>query len=134
MEPLGPWGGGQALSGWSSFCFCAAGTIPIFRAVTAATFKTEIAEAMRNYDKYVVCLEKTGEDVERALQSLVEKAIKAFENRATGLRHGIALDRQVTVILSQTDGERPLCGIYFNLSSPYHRQKSSKVPKAPEEA
>lgn len=89
---------------------------------------------MRNYDKYVVCLEKTGEDVERALQSLVEKAIKAFENRATGLRHGIALDRQVTVILSQTDGERPLCGIYFNLSSPYHRQKSSKVPKAPEEA
>jgi hypothetical protein len=101
--------------------------------VTAATFKTEIAEATRNYDKYVVCLEKTGEDVERSLQSLVEKAIKAFENRGPGLRHGIALDRQVTVILSQTEGERPLCGIYFNLSSPYHRQKSAKVPKAPEE-
>jgi hypothetical protein len=37
------------------------------------------------------------------------------------LRHGIALDKQVTVILSQGDGPRPLCGIYFNLHSPYQR-------------
>jgi hypothetical protein len=35
------------------------------------------------------------------------------------MRHGIALDREVTVILSQSDDERPLCGIYFNLHSPY---------------
>jgi hypothetical protein len=34
------------------------------------------------------------------------------------LRHGIALDKQVTIILSQTDNDRPLCGIYFNLHSP----------------
>jgi hypothetical protein len=102
--------------------------------VTAEMFKGEIAEAMRAFDKYVVCLEKPPEDLERSLQSLVEKAIKAFESRGAGLRHGIALDRQVTVILSQTEGERPLCGIYFNLSSPYHRQRSSKVSKTREEA
>lgn len=95
--------------------------------MTTETFKPEIAEAMRNYDRYVVCLEKTPEDLEKALQSLVEKAIRAFANRGEGLRHGIALDRQVTVILSQSDEARPLCGIYFNLSSPYHRQKPAKV-------
>lgn len=102
--------------------------------MTAETFKGEIAEAMRTFDKFVVCLEKPPEELERSLQSLVEKAIKAFESRGPGLRHGIALDRQVTVILSQTEGDRPLCGIYFNLSSPYHRQRSSKAPKTREEA
>lgn len=103
--------------------------------VTADTFKTEIAEALRTYDRFVVCLEKTPDELERSLQSLVEKAIRAFEGRGAGLRHGIALDRQVTVILSQTEGERPLCGIYFNLSSPYHRQRPSKASsKTREEA
>ena len=101
--------------------------------VTADSFKSEISEAMRTFDKYVVCLEKTPDELERSLQSLVEKAIKAFENRGAGLRHGIALDRQITVILSQSEGDRPLCGIYFNLSSPYHRQKSGKVSKTREE-
>lgn len=101
--------------------------------VTSDTFKAEIAEAMRTFDKYVVCLEKTPDELERSLQSLVEKAIKAFENRGAGLRHGIALDRQITVILSQAEGDRPLCGIYFNLSSPYHRQKSGKVTRTREE-
>ena len=90
--------------------------------MTVETFKTEIAEALKTFDKYVVCLEKTPEDLDRALKSLVEKAIKAFESRAPGLRHGIALDQQVTIILSLADGERPLCGIYFNLSSPYNRR------------
>jgi hypothetical protein len=102
--------------------------------VTVETFKAEIAEAVRTFDKFVVCLEKTPEDLEKSLQSLVEKAIKAYENRAPGLRHGIALDRQVTVILSQSDSERPLCGIYFNLSSPYHRSKAPKAAKQTEGA
>jgi len=103
--------------------------------VTVETFKAEIAEALRNYDRYVVCLEKTPDDLERSLQSLMEKAIRAFEGRGAGLRHGIALDGKVTVILSQTEGDRPLCGIYFNLSSPYYRQRSSKSsPKTREEA
>ncbi len=102
--------------------------------MNAETFKGEIAEAMRAFDKFVVCLEKPPEELERSLQSLVEKAIKAYDSRGPGLRHGIALDRQVTVILSQTEGERPLCGIYFNLSSPYHRQRSSRPSKTREEA
>lgn len=102
--------------------------------MTVETFKTEIAEAVRGFDKFVVCLEKTPEELEKSLQSLVEKAIKAYENRAPGLRHGIALDRQVTVILSQSDSERPLCGIYFNLSSPYHRAKTPRAAKQTEGA
>lgn len=101
--------------------------------MTAETFKAEITEAMRAYDRYVVCLEKTPDEMEKALQSLVDKAIKAFESRGPGLRHGIALDRQITVILSQTENERPLCGIYFNLASPYHRQRSPKSSRTREE-
>ncbi|MCD6052605.1 MAG: hypothetical protein K0Q55_4023 [Verrucomicrobia bacterium] len=97
--------------------------------LTVETFKREIAEALRNYDKYIICIDKTPEDCEASLKSLMDKAVKAYINRAPGLRHGIALDKQVTIILSQTDEERPLCGIYFNLSSPYHK-KVAKVGKA----
>ncbi len=96
--------------------------------LTVETFKREIAEALRNYDKYIICIDKTPEDCESSLKSLMDKAVKAYINRAPGLRHGIALDKQVTIILSQTDEERPLCGIYFNLSSPYHK-KVAKVTK-----
>jgi hypothetical protein len=85
------------------------------------SFKAEIGEAMENYDRYVVCLQKTPDEFEAALNSLVQKAIKAYENRTVGLRHGIALDKDVTVILSQGDEARPLCGIYFNLYSPYRK-------------
>ena len=59
----------------------------------------------------------------------MEKAIKAYQNRGPNLRHGIALDKQVTIILSQTETERPLCGIYFNLSSPYQKKSAPKQPK-----
>jgi hypothetical protein len=97
------------------------------REVTADTFKTEIAEAMKAYEKYVICIDKTPEEFLTSLTSLLNKAIKAYESRGPQLRHGIALDRQVTVILSQNDTTRPLCGIYFNLHSPY--QKSS-LPKS----
>lgn len=97
--------------------------------MTVDTFKREISEAVKKYDKYVVCLEKTPDDFETSLNSLLQKAIKAFECRGAGMRHGIALDREVTVMLSQSDTERPLCGIYFNLSSPYHtRAKTAKKP------
>ena len=76
-----------------------------------------------------MCLEKTPEDFELALVSLMAKAIKAYENRGAGLRHGIALDNQVTIILSQGDDERPLCGIYFNLHSPYQKSALTKTVK-----
>ena len=105
--------------------------VPIsFSTVTVDMFKPEIGEAVKAYDKYIVCLDKTPEDCEGSLRSLMEKAIKAYENRGPHLRHGIALDRQVTIILSQTENDRPLCGIYFNLHSPYQKKSNSKTAKA----
>ncbi len=97
--------------------------------LSVEAFEAELAEAMKSFDRYVVCLDKTTEDCGASLRSLMDKAIKAYETRGPGLRHGIALDKQVTIILSQTDGDRPLCGIYFNLSSPYHK-KTGRAQKA----
>ncbi len=99
----------------------------MLHAVTTEVFSQEIAEAMRAYDKHVVCLDKTPEEFEASLISLLGKAIKAYEGRGPDLRHGIALDKQITVILSQSDTARPLCGIYFNLHSPYQRQSLPKT-------
>jgi hypothetical protein len=99
------------------------------RNVTAQTFASEIAEALKAYDRYVVCIDKTPEEFQSALVSLLTKAIKAYESRGPQLRHGIALDRHVTVILSQNETQRPLCGIYFNLHSPYQKLTPSKTTK-----
>ena len=93
-------------------------------------FKQEIAEALKAFEKYIVCVDKTPEDCEASLRSLMEKAIKAYENRGPHLRHGIALDRQVTIILSQTETDRPLCGIYFNRHSPYQKKGASTTAKS----
>lgn len=98
--------------------------------MTVSTFKQELTEAMKAYDKYVVCLDKTPDRFEESLVSLMSKAIKAYETRGPNLRHGIALDKQVTIILSQTDEDRPLCGIYFNLHSPYQKQAAAKAASA----
>lgn len=98
--------------------------ISTIRLVTVEDYAEEIEEALKNYERHVVCLQKTPEQFMESVHSLVGKAIAAYEGRGEGLRHGIALDRQVTVILSQTDDERPLCGIYMNLSSPYARKNN----------
>ncbi len=90
--------------------------------LTVDLYSQEISAAAKSYDRYVVCLDKTPEQFKASLVSLLQKAIKAYVSRAPNLRHGIALDRHVTVILSQTEGERPICGIYFNLHSPYHKK------------
>jgi hypothetical protein len=97
--------------------------------VTAELFRHEIREALKAYEKFIVCLDKVPDDCEQSLASLMEKAIKAYENRGPHLRHGIALDKHVTIILSQTENERPLCGIYFNLHSPYHKKATPRVAK-----
>jgi hypothetical protein len=97
--------------------------------MTTDSFKHEIAAAVKAYDKYIVCLEKSSEDFEAAVASLMSKAIKAYKNRGPGFRHGIAADNHVTIILSQGDGERPLCGIYFNLHSPYRKDALPKTVK-----
>ncbi len=98
-------------------------------AIQTQTFKREIDAAVKAYDKYVICIDKTPEDFEASLTSLLVKAIKAYETRGEGLRHGIALDKEVTVILSQTDEPRPMCGIYFNLHSPYQKSALPKTVK-----
>jgi len=97
--------------------------------VTVETFRPELMEAMRAYDRYVICIDKIPEEFEASLVSLLHKAIKAYESRGTQLRHGIALDKHVTVILSQNDSPRPLCGIYFNLHSPYQKGSLPRTVK-----
>ena len=93
-------------------------------------FQPEMASAVKNYDKFVVCVEKTPDEFLKSLQSLMSKAITAFETRAPGLRHGIALDRHVTIMISENDDARPLCGIYFNLHSPFRKKAAQSTPQA----
>jgi hypothetical protein len=90
-------------------------------------------EALKTFEKFVVSLDKTPEQAEASLESLMEKAIKAYANRGQHMRHGIALDKQITIILSQTENERPLCGIYFNLSSPYQKRLNKDKTEKHEE-
>ncbi len=97
--------------------------------LTVETFRQEISEATKGFEKYILCLDKTPEECEEALERLMEKAIKAYASRGTNLRHGIALDKQITIILSQTENAKPLCGIYFNLSSPYRKKAAPKAAK-----
>jgi len=97
--------------------------------LSAEMFEKELQAAIKAYEHYVVCIDKVPEDCEESLKSLLQKAIKAYINRAPGLRHGIALDKYVTVILSQTDDELPICGIYFNLHSPYKKKTSNSKLK-----
>ena len=98
--------------------------------MTVDTFKAEMAAALKAYEKYIICVDKPPDDCEASLRSLMDKAIKAYQNRGPSLRHGIALDRYVTIILSQTENERPLCGVYFNLHSPYQKKTASKATKS----
>lgn len=98
--------------------------------MTVETFKDEIAGAVKNFDRYIVCLQKTPEQFAAALNSLMQKAIKAYDQRGAGLRHGIALDKEVTIILSQNDELKPLCGIYFNLHSPYKKESLPRTVKS----
>ena len=89
---------------------------------------------MKAYEMYVICIGKTPEEFQASLLSLVIKALKAFESRGPQLRHGIALDKYLTVILSQSDTLRPLCGIYFNLHSPYQKAALLKAVEPVSEA
>ena len=88
--------------------------------MTVETFKPEIEKALRVYEKFIVCINKTSDEFLVSVERLMKKTIDAYLNRAPDLRHGIALDNHITIIISQNDSsERPLCGIYFNLFSPY---------------
>ncbi|HIG31590.1 MAG TPA: hypothetical protein EYQ50_28775 [Verrucomicrobiales bacterium] len=100
--------------------------------MTIETFEPEIAKALDVYQKYIVCIDKTPDQFRSSIESLMEKAIRAYQGRGSDLRHGIALDRQLTIILSQNEQPKPLCGIYFNLHTPYQTPKEpgKKVKKA----
>jgi hypothetical protein len=95
--------------------------------MTTNDFRRELDAAVKNFDRYVICLQKTPDEFAAALESLLQKAMKAYESRPVGMRHGIALDKEVTIILSQGDGAKPLCGIYFNLHSPYRKDALPKT-------
>ena len=98
--------------------------------LTPDMFTEEIEAAVKAFDHHVVCLDKSPEDCQASLESLLAKALRAYETRGEGMRHGIALDNQVTIILSQVDEEdRPMCGIYFNLHSPYKKQPMTAEPE-----
>ena len=90
--------------------------------LTLHHYRKELAEALHRYDRYVVCLDKPTEEFEQDVRRLMVKAMHAFRNRARGLRHGIALDSHMTVIISENRKSLPLCGIYFNLHSPYEKR------------
>jgi hypothetical protein len=94
--------------------------------LTVEMFRREIDEAVKNYDRFVVCLQKSPDEFAASLAPLIQEAIRAFDTRAAGMRHAIALDKEVTIILSQSDATRPLCGIYFNLHTPYKRDALPK--------
>jgi hypothetical protein len=94
--------------------------------LTVQTFQVEIVEALQAFEKHIICIDKTPEECRDALVSLMDKAIRAYLSRGPFLRHGIALDKQLTIILSQTEHDRPLCGIYFNLHSPYKKKATVK--------
>ena len=63
---------------------------PPLETLTVDLFAPELRTALRSYERHIVCLEQVPEEAESALRSLVEKAIQAFQNRASGLKHGIA--------------------------------------------
>ena len=92
-------------------------------------FGKELEGAVSAFDRHIVCLDKSPDECRTSLDSLLQKAIDAYINRGSGLRHGIALDSQVTIILSQVDDqEMPMCGIYFNLHSPYKKAQPEAEP------
>jgi hypothetical protein len=100
------------------------------RGVTVEMFQPETSEALKAYDKYVICIDKTPDEFQSSMMSLLLKAMHAYQNRGPGFRHGIAIDPHLTVILSQSDTARPLCGIYFNLHSPYQKDALPKTVQA----
>jgi hypothetical protein len=101
--------------------------------VTVETFRPEITQALRAYDKFVVCLERSPDQCKGSLFSLMKKALEAYHSRGPNLRHGIALDKYFTVVLSQSDAERPFCAIYFNLHTPYLKKAAAAAESPPEQ-
>lgn len=95
--------------------------------ISPEDFTQEMAEALLNYDKYLICLNKTLDEYAATLQSLTQKVIKAYEDRGDK-KSGIALDKFVTVTLTENGDEKPIINIYFNLYSFYASTMQNKKP------
>ena len=50
--------------------------------LTVETFEGEITEALKAYDKFIVCIDKTPDECRASLVSLMEKAIKTYASAA----------------------------------------------------
>ena len=55
--------------------------------LTVEMFKPELLEALKHYEKHIVCIDKTPDECQESMTRLMEKAIKAYLNRGPHLRH-----------------------------------------------
>lgn len=81
-------------------------------------FQAQMEAAVKQYDRCIVSLGLAPRDFAASLVGMVERAINQFVQRAPGMRHGITVSQQVTVIISDYQGQ-VACNIYFNLHSDY---------------
>lgn len=95
-------------------------------------FATQFDAAVAAYDRYIVCIAKPPDEFAASMVSLGLKALNAYETRPAGSRHGIACDKNVTIIFSHQEDAAPLCGIYFNLHSPYKKPTAKPELGRPE--
>lgn len=90
--------------------------------------------AWHSFERHIVCLELTPPDYHKLIEQLLLKAIDQYEKLPPDRRHAVALDNSITVILTKTaDPDKPLCGIYFNLHSPYSIQTRNRKKREPKE-
>ena len=54
--------------------------------LTVEMFRPEMVEALKLYEKHVVCIDKTPDECQESMVRLMEKAIKAYETRGPHLR------------------------------------------------
>ena len=99
--------------------------------VTIETFKKEIATAVKAFDKYIVSLEKSPEEL-RLPRSVMAEGARRLRELCPGMRHGLALDKQVTIILSQRH-RAPAEWHLFQFNCPYQKNALPGTVKAVEE-
>jgi hypothetical protein len=100
--------------------------------MTTNDFKVEMADAMKRYNTFIVALGRTPDEFLRTLFILVHHAIDEYERLPPGLDHGIAVARDVTVILSRPVRRTfPFCNIYFNLHSDYYDNQRGRLRGRP---
>jgi len=90
--------------------------VAIIVVVTVETFRPELLEAMRAYDRYDICIDKFPKNLKPHLISLLHKAIRLTKAAGNKLRHGIALDQTCHGHLSQEWIRRAHCAGFISIS------------------